>query len=237
MLKKVIRFNLDDLLLYLGLEGGVFLLVQLVIGGVMVLSKPGDGILICGVILPVIAGILMLLGGVTHVTVTFEQALRFGQTRRRALGLTAGLMAFEGVCALGGAALLALVERYLGPPLWAWLAGKGHWVVDYPGDWGALEDCLVVNSFHLDCWCYPTILAIGLGVGLIGGAIIQRFGTKGAWTLWGIWMAACFAPQLLGENVFAIGAWNQYMMGTCVVLGIGCLVWSVWSLFHAVVKE
>ena len=27
MLKKVIRFNLDDLLLYLGLEGGVFLLV------------------------------------------------------------------------------------------------------------------------------------------------------------------------------------------------------------------
>lgn len=237
MLKKVIRFNLDDLLLYLGVEGGIFLLIQLVIGGVMVLAKPGDGILICSIILPIVAGILILLSGVTHVTVTFEQALRFGQTRRRALGLTVGLMAFEGVCALGGAALLALVERYLGPPLWAWLVGKGHWVVDYPGDWGALEDCLVLNSFQLDWRYYPAVLAIALGGGIIGGAIIQRFGTKGAWILWRIWMAACFVPQMLGENVFAIGAWNQYMIVAGAIFGAGCLVWSVWSLAHAVVKD
>ena len=236
MLKKVIRFNLDDLLLYLGVEGGIFLLIQLVIGGVMVLLKPADGILISGIILPIIAGILILLSGVTHVTVTFEQALRFGQTRRRAVGLTAGLMAFEGVCALGCAALLALVERYLSPPLWAWLAGRGHWVVDYPGASGALEDCLVLNSFQLDWWWYPVILLIGLGGGLVGGAIIQRFGSKGAWILWGIWMAACFVPQMMGREVFAIGDWNAYMIGSCVTLGIGCLVWSLWSLLHAVVK-
>ena len=237
MLKKVIGLNLDDLLLYLGVEGGIFLLIQLVIGGVMVLLKPADGILISDILLPIVAGILMLLCGVTHVSVTFDQALRFGQTRRRALGLTVGLMAFEGVCALGCAALLALVERYLGPPLWAWLAGRGHWVVDYLGDWGALEDCLVLSSFRLGWHYYPAVLAIGLGGGLIGGALIQRFGSKGAWILWGVWMAGCFVPQLLGENVFAIGAWNQYMIVACVVLGIGCLVWSLWSLFHAVVKE
>lgn len=237
MLKKVISLNLDDLVFYLGLEAGVFLLIQLVIGGVMVIAKPPDGILISGVMLPIIAGILILLCGITHMGVTFDQALRFGQTRRRALGLTVGMMVFEGLCALGAAALLALVEWYLAPPVWASLTGIGRWVVDYPGDVGALEDCLVLNSFYLDWWWYPAILAIGLAGGLIGGAIIQRFGSKGGWILWGIWMAACFAPQLLGENVFAIGAWNQYMIGACVVLGIGCLVWSVWSLLHAVVKE
>lgn len=236
MLKKVIGLNLDDLLLYLGIEGGVFLLTQIIIGAVMVVSKPMDGILISGIILPVIAGILAFLSGVVHVTVTFEQALCFGQTRRRALALTMGVMIFEGVCALGAAALLALAEWYLGPPIWASLAGRGHWVVDYQGDWGALEDCLVFNSFSPDWRLYPVILLIGVGGGLIGGALIQRFGTKGAWALWGLWMAACFIPQIMGGEVFAIGDWNQYTIGAGVVLGIGCLVWSLWSLFHAVVK-
>ncbi|MGO5024206.1 hypothetical protein ACTQ4E_14130 [Lawsonibacter sp. LCP25S3_G6] len=236
MLKKVIRLNLDDLLLYLGIEGGVFLLTQIIIGAVMVVAKPMDGILISGITLPVIAGILALLSGVVHVTVTFEQALCFGQTRRRALALTMGVMTFEGVCALGAAALLALMERYLGPPIWASLAGRGHWVVDYPGDWGVLEDCLVLNSFQPDWRLYPVILLIGLGGGLVGGALIQRFGTKGAWALWGVWMAGCFVPEMLGREVFAIGDWNQYTIGAGVVLGIGCLAWSLWSLFHAVVK-
>ncbi len=237
MLKKVIGLNLDDLLLYLSVEAGVFLLTQIIIGAVMAISKPMDGILISGIILPIIAGLLALLAGVTHVTVTFDQALRFGQTRHRALGLTVGVMGVETAFALALAALLSVVERYLGPPVWAWLAGRGHWVVDYPGDLGELEDCLVLNSFNLNWWWYPVILLIGLGVGLIGGALIQRFGTKGAWVLWGVWMAACFIPQLLGGEVFAIGDWNQAMIGASAVLGIGCLIWSLWSLLHAVVKE
>lgn len=237
MLKKIIGLNLDDLLLYLSVEAGVFLLTQIIIGAVMAISKPMDGILISGIILPIIAGLLALLAGVTHVTVTFDQALRFGQTRHRALGLTVGVMGVETAFALALAALLSVVERYLGPPVWAWLAGRGHWVVDYPGDLGELEDCLVLNSFNLNWWWYPVILLIGLGVGLIGGALIQRFGTKGAWVLWGVWMAACFIPQLLGGEVFAIGDWNQAMIGASAVLGIGCLIWSLWSLLHAVVKE
>lgn len=237
MLKKVIRFNLDDLLLYLSLEGGVFLLTQLIIGAVMAASKPMDGILISGITLPIIAGILGFLSGIIHMGVTFDQALRFGQTRRRALALTMGLISVETTFALVLAAFLGLLERYLCPPVWASLAGMGHWVVDYPGDLGALEDCLVLHSFQLDWWWYPIILLIGLGGGLIGGALIQRFGSKGGWILWGVWMAGCFVPQMMGREVFAIGDWNPYMIGSCVVLGIGCLVWSLWSLLHAVVKE
>lgn len=237
MLKKVIGLNLDDLLLYLSVEGGVFLLTQLIIGAVMAVSKPMDGILISGITLPIIAGILGFISGIVHMSVTFDQALRFGQTRRRALALTMGVMSVETVFALALAAFLGLVERYLCPPVWASLAGMGYWVVDYPGDLGALEDCLVLHSFQLDWWWYPVILLLALGGGLIGGALIQRFGTKGGWILWGVWMAACFVPQIMGGEVFAIGAWNQNMIVACVILGIGCLVWSLWSLFHAVVKE
>ncbi len=161
MLKKVIGLNVDDLLLYLFGEISVFLLTQIITGIIMVVSRPWDGILISGVTLPISAGILVIIAGIGHVAISFEQALRFGQTRRRALGLAVGLMSFQAVVALALAALLALVERYLCPPLWAALMGSGRWVVDYPGDWGGtgglsgsqlLPPGLVVVSRHFaDC--------------------------------------------------------------------------------------
>ena len=237
MLKKVIGLNVDDLLLYLFGEISVFLLTQIITGIIMVVSRPWDGILISGVTLPISAGILVIIAGIGHVAISFEQALRFGQTRRRALGLVVGLMSFQAVVALALAALLALVERYLCPPLWAALMGSGRWVVDYPGDWGELENCLVLSSFHLDWWWYPVILLIAVAGGLIIGAVIQRFGTKGAWAIWGVWMAACFGPQLFGAQVLAIGDWNQYMVIAGAVLGVGWLIWSLWSLLHAVIRS
>ena len=237
MLNKVIKLNLDDLLLYLCAEGGVFLLTQIIIGGIMFTAGVEDGILISGVTLPIIAGFLVIVAGIGHVTILFDQALRFGQTRRRALGMTAGLLVFESAFALVLAALLALVERYLSPPLWAVLAGRGHWVVDYPGDLETLEDCLVLNSYNLDWWWYPAILAMAVAGGLILGAFIQRFGSKGGWIIWGIWMAGCFGPQLLGSNIFAIGDWNGYTMAAGGILAAASLIWGLWSLLHAVVRE
>ena len=35
MLKKLIKLNLDDLALYLAVEGGLFLVIQIIIGCVM----------------------------------------------------------------------------------------------------------------------------------------------------------------------------------------------------------
>ena len=237
MLNKVIKLNLDDLLLYLCVEVGLFLLIQIIIGCVMKFGQPVDSILISGIVIPIIAGFLVVIAGIGHVTIVFDQALRFGQTRRRALGMTTGLPVFESAFALALAALLALAERYLSPPLWAALAGKGHWVVDYPGDLSALEDCLALSSFNLDWWWYPAILALAVAGGLILGAFIQRFGSKGGWIIWGIWMAVCLGPQLFGKQAMLIGDWNQYMAAAGSILAIGCLIWGLWSLLHAVVKE
>lgn len=236
MLKKVIRLNLDDLLLYLCGEVGVFLLIQIIFGCVMAFGEGKDMVMISGIALPIVGGFLAVIAGIGHVSINFEQALCFGQTRRRALGLTAGLLIFECTFALALAALLALAERYLCPPLWAALAGTGRWVVDYPGDGGALEDCLVLSSFSLDWWWYPAILAIALAGGLILGAFIQRFGSKGGWIIWSIWIAVCLGPQFFGKQAMLIGDWNQYMIAAGGLVAIACLIWSVWSLLHAVVK-
>ena len=101
---------------------------------------------------------------------------------------------------------------------------------------GALEDCLVLSSFSLDWWWYPAILAIALAGGLILGAFIQRFGSKGGWIIWSIWMVVCLGPQFFGKQAMLIGDWNQYMIAAGGLLAIACLIWSVWSLLHAVVK-
>ena len=40
MLKKLIKLNLDDLLLYIGVECGLFLVIQIVVGCVMYFARP-----------------------------------------------------------------------------------------------------------------------------------------------------------------------------------------------------
>ena len=98
MLKKVIRLNLDDLFLCLGVVTGLFVLIQGVIAAVLLLSAENSGIMISGTVLPIVAGIMALVVTVAAMGVSFEQAIRFGQTRRRALGMELGRSLFMGVC-------------------------------------------------------------------------------------------------------------------------------------------
>lgn len=245
MLTKVLKLNRDDLLLYLCVEGGVFLLIQVITGFVMAFFRPEDAVLISGILLPIAAGTLAGVAGVVHVTVVFDQALRFGQTRRRALGLTLGLLIFENLFALGLAAVLAVVEQYLCPFLWTALSGARGWTMGgtlpTPIPEGspapAWDGVLLIRSFALEWWWYPVILAIALACGLIIGAAVQRFGGKAGWVFWGIWMAACFVPQLFGMEMLAIGSWRQFMIWIAAGLGVAGFVWSLWSMLHAVVKN
>lgn len=247
MLKKLIRLNADDLWLYIGVEGGVFLLAQIIICAAMVFTGEGDSISIMGMVLPIIAGILVLIAGLSHVTILFEQAIAFGQTRRRALGLISGLIAFQGAVALGIAALLTAVERFLCPYLWAALAGKSGWITEGPvavpeyqaEAWKAARAAsglLYVDSFLLDWWWWLLVLAAGIMGGFIIGAIAQRFGSKGLWIIWMIWMTVIFAPQLFGGNALGIGDWSIWMIPVAAVFVIAGLIWSIWSLLHASIK-
>ena len=118
MWKKVIRLNLDDLYLCLGAVAGVFLLIQLVTAGILAFTGEHSSIMISGVVLPIVAGIMTLIVGVAAVSVSFEQALRFGQTRRRAIFQELVRSLFMGGCSMALAALLTALERLVCPVLW-----------------------------------------------------------------------------------------------------------------------
>ena len=253
MLKKLMVLHRADWWVCLGTVGGIFLSTQLITGIALWWGDQGtrSAPLISGTILPISTAFLVLFLVLVHVNDLFLLALRLGQTRRRALGLTLTLCTLEGAGTAALSALLAWIERTLLPALWLALSGadKLVWgeVPPLPAVWEGtdqgwqalldeLSSTLYLDSFALDWWWCPLLLAIGLLAGLILGAFLQRFGAKGGWIIWGIWMVVCLGPQLVGKNVFFIGQWTQGMGAAAVVFAVAAGIWSVWSLLHAVVK-
>ena len=251
MLKKLMALHRADWWVCLGILGGIFLIAQ-VATGIALLCGAHSAPLLSGTILPIPAAFLALFLVLVHVNDLFLLALRLGQTRRRALGLTLALSALEGAAGMALSALLAWIERAFLPALWLVLSGADKLVwgeipptpepslIAGNAEWQAfLEEfraTLYLDSFALDWWWYLLLLAIGLAVGLILGAFLQRFGAKGGWIIWGIWMVVCLGPQLVGKNVFFIGQWTQGMGAAAIVFAVAAGIWSVWSLLHAVVK-
>ena len=243
MMKKLIKLNLDDLALYLAVEGGLFLVIQIIIGCAMHFARPDTSVTVSCTLFPIVGGFTALVAGISHVGVSFDQALRFGQTRKRALGLTLGLCAFESAFALALGGLLAAVERFLCPPLWAKLAGMDGWTsgaIFFMPEGTTVNGELVsgkvllIKDFTLN-W-YWWLIAFGGAVagGIIVGALIQRFGGKGGWIIWGI----CFAPMILGQLL----PWKTYeitnwLIPLLAVLFVAGFLWSLWSLLHAVVRS
>ena len=253
MLKKLMALHRADWWVCLGTVGGIFLSTQLITGIALWWGDQGtrSAPLLSGTILPISTAFLVLFLVLVHVNDLFLLALRLGQTRRRALGLTLTLCALEGAGAAALSALLAWIERALLPALWLALSGadKLVWgeVPPLPAVWDGtdqgwqalldeLSSTLYLDSFALDWWWYLLLLAIGLAVGLILGAFLQRFGAKGGWIIWAIWMVICLGPQLVGKNALLIGQWTAWMGAAAVVFAVAAGVWSVWSLLHAVVK-
>ena len=60
MFKKLVRLNLDDLLLYLGVEGGLFLLIQIIIGCVMHFGRPDTSVTVACILFPIVGGFTAL---------------------------------------------------------------------------------------------------------------------------------------------------------------------------------
>lgn len=258
-LKKLVKLNLDDLLLYLGVEGGLFLLIQIIIGCVMHFGRPDSSVTVACVLFPIVGGVVAFGAGIAHVGVSFDQALRFGQTRKRALGLTLGLMSFEAVFGMALGGLLAAVERFLCVPLWVKLAGMNVWVparsgvmefAASPGHDAPItgkvfenmagelvplpEKTLIVEAFTLDWYWWLLIFAVAVAGGIIIGAILQRFGSKGGWIIWGVCMAPVILGQLLPWRTHVITDWLFPLLG---VVFVAAFLWSIWSLLHAVVRS
>ena len=257
--QKLVKLNLDDLALYLAVEGGLFLVIQIIIGCVMHFGRPDTSVTVSCILFPIVGGFTALIAGISHVGVSFDQALRFGQTRKRALGLTLGLCAFESAFALVLGGLLAVVERFLFVPLWAQLAGMNGWVMggsgvmefavspghDAPitgkvfenmaGELVPLpEKTLIINTFTLDWYWWLLIFALAVGGGVLVGAVLQRFGGKGGWIIRGI----CVLPMLLIQTIIReLVSSVELVVPVLAVLFVAGFLWSLWSLLHAVVRS
>ena len=188
-----------------------------------------------------LAGLMILVVTATYLAITFDQMVRFSLTRRRALGLLMGMAGAQALCSMGLAALLTWVERATAPMLWKAISGaasvtleRSGQVIPELGRTAAAEavPSLLVVDMYLEWWWYPAIVLAAIALGLIIGGVIQRFGGKGGWFLWAIWMAVIFGDSLFGGFVFL-----KDLVPLMVVLLAGSLVWSVWSLLHAVVKN
>ena len=253
MLKKLMALHRADWWVCLGTVGGIFLSTQLITGIALWWGDQGtrSAPLISGTILPISTAFLVLFLVLVHVNDLFLLALRLGQTRRRALGLTLTLCALEGAGAAALSALLAWIERALLPALWLALSGadKLVWgeVPPLPAVWEGtdqgwqalldeLSSTLYLDSFALDWWWFLLLPVAGLLAGLILGAFLQRFGAKGGWILWMVWMVIALGPQLMGKNIMLIGQWTAWMGAAALVFAVAAGIWSVWSLLHAVVK-
>ena len=242
-LKQLIRLNLDDLVLIGGILGGAFLLLQVVIAIVMAVVETDGSILISHILLLTVAGFLSLCCTLGGVMLHFDQALRFGQTRRHALGLTAGLAGFEAAFTLALMALLIWLERTFAPRLWMLLSGASGYEVTVGGHvvrsagTDATFTLLVDGFVGLSWWWYPLVLLGTAALGFMGAAVVQRFGSRGGWFLWAVFMVGCLGPQLIGKQALLIGDWTQWTIAAAAVLLPAGLIWSVWSLLHAVIKS
>lgn len=244
MLKKLIRLNLDDMWLALGVVGGIFLLTHVATAVILhfFFESEHSSLLLSGVILPSTSALVILMISLGHTLAAYTLAVKFSQTRRRALGLTLGLVSFEALCSMSLAALLTLLERAAAPRFWMWLTGAQYVTVWRSGQ-GRLDESswaatLFVEDFSLDWWWFPLLAVAAVLLGLIIGAVILRFGRRGGWTIWCIWMLCCFAPQLGGATLLAeFSDWLTYLGVLAIVFVVGLFAWSVWYLLRAPIKN
>ena len=241
MLRKLIDLNKDDLMLFAGFNLGLFLILQVIMCVVMVLLFPCDAIMVSHILMLVVSAILLFSMAIGHVNFTYMQAIQFSQNRKRAMGLTMKLVAIETVFTMAMVTLLAWVERNLCPYLWMAFAGADGYAISGGNGYAAIRGgevegvTLWIDAFVLtEWWWTPLVLIAAVALGIISGALVQRFGRTGGWGLWAVWMFVCIGGPRLDWKHHTILDWVLPLAGIVVLIAF---VWSVWSLLRATVKN
>lgn len=217
MVGKVIRWNWDDFVLVAAVQGGLFIVLELVVGIILLTVRPDTTAAMGGILLPVVGGIFALIASVNTPTVLFDLIVKSSVTRKRALLGTVSMM------------LLLTAETML----LGWLLGKADvliaraWVEHLP--W--LETVEFEGVLPLWIWA---LAAVGITLfGLGGGAALQRFGLKAFWVLWGAWMVLMLlSSQIDWDALFGMPATVPLLAVAAVGLG----GWGCWSLLHGSVR-
>lgn len=217
MIGKVIRWNWDDFVLVAAVPGGLFVVLELVVGIILLTVRPDTTVAMGGIMLPMAGGIFALIASVSTPTVLFDLIVKSSVTRKRALVGTVSMM------------LLLTAETML----LGWLLGQADvliaraWVDRLP--W--LEAVEFEGVLPLWIWA---LAAVGITLfGLGGGAALQRFGLKAFWVLWGAWMVLMLlSSQIDWDALFGMMATLPLLAAAAVGMG----GWGCWSLLRSSVR-
>lgn len=171
MLKNAMKMNLEDLWPFLAVEGGVFLLYEIIEAIILFAAKPDTSGAVCGAVLLGVGIMMNLFVGGCYPVLNMDMLLRYSVTRKTALLGTLGSSCLNMAVSMVFAALLGWVDGFIAR---AWV--------------NALPWVTGVESVEPPLWAY---FVTGLGVvclSLGAGAVLQKFGRKAGWILWAAWM-------------------------------------------------
>ncbi len=228
MMKKYLSVNWKDFLLMALLPAGGLVLLELFHALGNGLSGDHAIIYVGGLLFPLLAGGMALFSSMGQVTVTYDQSVKLGRTRRETVACVLVLCLVESAFAFAAAGVCTWVEGLLGAYLWPAL---------YPD---ALPELLFLNFFPL--WSQALAAAICPLAGFGFGAMIHRFGRRAFWVLWCLWMAVFLGMSNIDHD------WVDRILRTAdisllpLVLAAGgvalvaLLLWSLWYLLRAPVQ-
>lgn len=219
MLKNAIKMNLEDLWPFLAVEGGFFLLYEIIEAIILFVGKPDTSGAIAGLIVLAMGIMMNLFVGGCYPVLNMDMLLRYSVTRKTALFATLGTMTLNMAVSMTFAALLGWVDHSIAR---AWVSAL-PWVVG-------------VESVEPPLWAY---FVVGLGVVCLAfgaGAVLQKFGRKAFWVLWGAWMLLIVGFNIIDWHV--LDTLNVPMMA--VAAAAACLVSLLggsWLMLRTSVKN
>ena len=240
MYVKLLRICWDDFAICAGVLGGFFLATHIITAVVLAFFFDGTSLMISGMILPIVSAFLILIYSLSYSGFQFSHLVRFGCTRRRSLALTLGLEGTVTLFCMGLSALLIGLERLAAPILWQALSGCDG--IDYARNGHVLVETHRSNALFIEIFSMPPLwgwfaIAVGAVVaGTLCGTILHRFGKKGMWALWAIWMSVCFIPQIFNSYLDHLPDLTLPGIASGAALFLA-FCWSIWYLLRAPVRE
>ena len=219
MLKNAIKMNLEDLWPFLAVEGGFFLLYEIIEAIILFVGKPDTSGAIAGLIVLAMGIMMNLFVGGCYPVLNMDMLLRYSVTRKTALFATLGTMALNMTVSMSFAALLGWVDHFIARAY----VNALPWVVG-------------VESVEPPLWAY---FVAGLGVVCLAfgaGAVLQKFGRKAFWVLWGAWMLMIVGFNIVDWHV--LDTLNVPMMAVAAVAAcLVSLLGGSWLMLRTSVKN